>query len=30
MDGPAFESDRPIAWVRLVDEVADACAAYLL
>ena len=30
MYGPAFESDRPIAWGDLVGEVGDACAAYLL
>jgi AcrR family transcriptional regulator len=30
MYGPAFESDRPIVWDDLVDEVGDACAAYLL
>ncbi len=30
MYGPAFESDRPIPWKDLVDEVAEACAAYLL
>jgi AcrR family transcriptional regulator len=30
MYGPAFESDRPIAWDALVDEVGSACAAYLL
>ena len=29
MYGPAFESDRPIAWGDLVGEVGDACAAYL-
>jgi AcrR family transcriptional regulator len=30
MYGPAFESERPIAWDELVDEVGLACAAYLL
>lgn len=30
MYGPTFESDRPIAWDELVDEVGAACAAYLL
>jgi AcrR family transcriptional regulator len=30
MYGPAFESDRPIAWDELVEEVGTACAAYLL
>ena len=30
MYGPAFESDRPIGWDDLVDEVGAACAAYLL
>ena len=30
MYGPAFESDRPIDWDELVDEVGAACAAYLL
>jgi AcrR family transcriptional regulator len=30
MYGPAFESDRPIAWDELVDEVGAACAAYLV
>jgi AcrR family transcriptional regulator len=30
MYGPTFESDRPIAWDELVNEVGAACAAYLL
>ena len=30
MYGPAFESDRAIAWDELVHEVGAACAAYLL
>jgi AcrR family transcriptional regulator len=30
MYGPTFESDRPIGWDALVDEVGAACAAYLL
>jgi AcrR family transcriptional regulator len=30
MYGPSFESDRAIAWDDLVEEVAQACAAYLL
>jgi AcrR family transcriptional regulator len=30
MYGPTFESDRPVAWGELVDEVGTACAAYLL
>ena len=30
MYGSSFESDRPIAWDELVDEVGAACAAYLL
>ncbi len=30
MYGPSFESDRPIGWDELVDEVGSACAAYLL
>lgn len=30
MYGPSFESDRAIDWDDLVDEVAYACAAYLL
>lgn len=30
MYGPTFESDRPIGWDELVDEVGTACAAYLL
>jgi AcrR family transcriptional regulator len=30
MYGPTFESDRPIPWNDLVDEVGNACAAYLL
>jgi AcrR family transcriptional regulator len=30
MYGPTFESDRPIDWDELVDEVGSACAAYLL
>jgi AcrR family transcriptional regulator len=30
MYGPAFESDRPIGWDELVDEVGAACAAYLI
>jgi AcrR family transcriptional regulator len=30
MYGPAFESDRPIPWADLVEEVGAACAAYLL
>jgi AcrR family transcriptional regulator len=30
MYGPTFESDRPISWDELVDEVGEACAAYLL
>jgi len=30
MYGPAFESDRPIGWDELVDEVGAACAAYLV
>jgi AcrR family transcriptional regulator len=30
MYGPSFESDRAIAWDDLVEEVAHACAAYLL
>jgi AcrR family transcriptional regulator len=30
MYGPAFESDRPIDWEALVDEIGAACAAYLL
>jgi AcrR family transcriptional regulator len=30
MYGPTFESDRPIEWDQLVDEVGAACAAYLL
>jgi AcrR family transcriptional regulator len=30
MYGPTFESDRPISWADLVEEVGSACAAYLL
>ena len=30
MYGSTFESDRPIDWDALVDEVGAACAAYLL
>jgi AcrR family transcriptional regulator len=30
MYGPAFESDRPIGWDQLVDEVGTACSAYLV
>jgi AcrR family transcriptional regulator len=30
MYGPSFESERPIEWDELVDEVGAACAAYLL
>jgi AcrR family transcriptional regulator len=30
MYGPGFESDRPIEWEELVEEVGAACAAYLL
>jgi hypothetical protein len=30
MYGPVFESDRRISWKRLVDELGNACAAYLL
>jgi AcrR family transcriptional regulator len=30
MYGPAFESDRPIAWDTLVEEVGNACVAYLV
>jgi hypothetical protein len=30
MYGPVFESDRPIGWNELVEEVGTACAAYLL
>jgi AcrR family transcriptional regulator len=30
MYGPSFESDRAIGWDDLVEEVADACSAYLL
>jgi AcrR family transcriptional regulator len=30
MYGPTFESDRPIEWDDLVEEVGNACAAYLL
>jgi AcrR family transcriptional regulator len=30
MRGPAFDSDRPIDWDQLVEEVGTACAAYLL
>jgi AcrR family transcriptional regulator len=30
MYGPTFESDRPIGWDELADEVGEACAAYLL
>jgi AcrR family transcriptional regulator len=30
MYGPSFESDAPISWERLVEELADACIAYLL
>jgi AcrR family transcriptional regulator len=30
MYGPTFESDRPISWADLVEEVGAACAAYLL
>ena len=30
MYGSTFESDRPIGWDELVDEVGAACAAYLL
>lgn len=30
MYGPTFESRRPIEWDRLVAEVGEACAAYLL
>jgi AcrR family transcriptional regulator len=30
MYGPTFESDRPISWPDLVEEVGSACAAYLL
>jgi AcrR family transcriptional regulator len=30
MYGPTFESDRPIGWDELIDEVGAACAAYLL
>jgi len=30
MYGPSFESERAIAWDDLVEEVAYACAAYLL
>jgi AcrR family transcriptional regulator len=30
MYGPTFESDRPIGWDELADEIGNACAAYLL
>lgn len=30
MYGPTFESNRPIGWDELVDEIGGACAAYLL
>jgi AcrR family transcriptional regulator len=30
MYGPVFESDRRLGWKRLVDELGDACAGYLL
>jgi hypothetical protein len=30
MYGPTFESERPIKWNDLVEEVRSACAAYLL
>lgn len=30
MYGSTFESDRPIEWPELVDEVGSACVAYLL
>jgi AcrR family transcriptional regulator len=30
MYGPVFESDQRLGWKRLVDELSDACAAYLL
>jgi AcrR family transcriptional regulator len=30
MYGPVFESDRPVGWDQLVDEVGTACSAYLL
>ena len=30
MYGPSFESERPISWDDLVDEVGAACAAYLV
>lgn len=30
MYGPVFESDRRLSWKRLTDELAAACAAYLL
>lgn len=30
MYGPVFESDRRLSWRRLVEELGDACAAYLL
>jgi hypothetical protein len=29
MYGPTFESPRPVAWDRLVDELIRACVAYL-
>jgi AcrR family transcriptional regulator len=30
LHGPEFESDRPIRWKELADEVAAACVAYLV
>lgn len=30
MYGPTFESDRPIEWDRLIEEMTAACTAYLL
>lgn len=30
MNGPAYESDRAIEWDPLIEEVGDACVAYLL
>jgi AcrR family transcriptional regulator len=30
MYGPVFESDRRLGWRRLIDELTNACVAYLL
>jgi AcrR family transcriptional regulator len=30
MYGPVFESDRPLSWKRLVEELSALCVAYLI